>query len=339
MTAAYHEAFLQHSGLRQADPHRDMGQIAALIELVFADTLDRSGRRMVRDMRRMGDLGWLGWAVSFLWLPSVARLTGFVWEEEGRVVGNLGLSPVEGSPGRWVMANIAVHPDFRRRGIGKALVDAGLEKARQSGAETVLLQVDSENKSAQVLYAAEGFRPLTTRSTWRRSPESSYPLGTDSGTIRRRRTGEWRAQIKLAQLIHPEGLIWPHPTQATLFQPTLIGEILGWDRDAHWVWEENGSVLASLSVKQGSHPRSYRLILLVRPERRGEMEAVLLGRALQEMPLNLVSFVCDYPAGQSESAFEGYGFRKERTLTWMQIRLNEKAQVMQSPSDLKDQDI
>jgi ribosomal protein S18 acetylase RimI-like enzyme len=323
LTAAYHQVIQRESGLRMANPHRDMGQIAKLIELVFGDTLDQSGRRMVRDMRRMGELGWLGWAVSLLWLPSVARLTGFVWEEDGQVVGNLGLTPVDRSPERWVMANIAVHPDHRRRGIGKALVQAGLQRAEERGGTTVLLQVDSENRHAQELYAAEGFHPITIRSTWRRSPDRGVPLGIEPGPVRHRTPSEWRDQLQLARQIHPEGVVWPHPIQPSLFRPNFLGGLLGLEYDKHWVWMEDDRLLGSLSLQHGVHPRSYRIILLVQPEQRGHLEVGLLSRAFDALPLDVANLVLDYPADTSEEIFVEFGFRKERSLTWMQIQLGK----------------
>ncbi|MCH8337810.1 MAG: hypothetical protein IH858_03040, partial [Chloroflexi bacterium] len=56
-------------GLRPIDPQRDMGQVADLIEMAFSGDLDRTGRRMVREMRTLGRMGWVGWALSRVLLP------------------------------------------------------------------------------------------------------------------------------------------------------------------------------------------------------------------------------------------------------------------------------
>lgn len=321
MTAAYRGAMQSVSGLRLTDPYRDMGQIASLIELVFGDRLDRSGRRMVRDMRRMGELGWLGWIVSLIWLPSAARLTGFVWEQDGSVVGNLGLSAVEGAPGRWVMANIAVHPDFRRRGIGRGLVRAGLEWVQRKGGQTVLLQVDSENQTAQQLYAAEGFRSLTVRVVWRRSPGRRSTTGFLPSQLRRREAREWGDHFQLAQQVYPEGTVWPYPNTPSLFRPSLLGGLLGLDRQKHWVWEENRDLIGAISLQHGAQSGTYRVLLIVEPERRGEIEPALLACAFEALPIDAAYLTLDYPAGCCEEVFGEFGFRKERVLTWMQIQL------------------
>ncbi len=52
---------------------------------------------------------------------------------------------------------LAVDPDVRRRGIGRALVRAGATHARERGAATMVLNVWVGNEAAIALYEAEGF--------------------------------------------------------------------------------------------------------------------------------------------------------------------------------------
>lgn len=53
---------------------------------------------------------------------------------------------------------LAVDPDRRRSGIGRALIDAAIELARDRQARKLNLRVLSTNAPAQALYAAAGFR-------------------------------------------------------------------------------------------------------------------------------------------------------------------------------------
>ena len=46
---------------------------------------------------------------------------GFVWEEDGSIIGNATLLQSD-IPNRYLVANVAVHPDYRRRGIAKGLM-------------------------------------------------------------------------------------------------------------------------------------------------------------------------------------------------------------------------
>jgi ribosomal-protein-alanine N-acetyltransferase len=67
--------------------------------------------------------------------------------------------------------NLAVSPEFRRRGVGEALLSAGLVAFRRSRTEEVLLEVRESNTSARALYSRHGFRPVGQRSAYYRNPK------------------------------------------------------------------------------------------------------------------------------------------------------------------------
>jgi ribosomal-protein-alanine N-acetyltransferase len=67
--------------------------------------------------------------------------------------------------------NLAVSPEFRRRGVGEALLSAGLASFRRSRMEEVFLEVRESNTSARALYARHGFRPVGQRSAYYRNPK------------------------------------------------------------------------------------------------------------------------------------------------------------------------
>ena len=92
--------------------------------------------------------------------PSVAVL---VAEENGEVVGYAytGLEgrdymSLRGPAG--VLHDIAVEPDRRGRGIGRALLDAALVFLKERGAPRVVLSTADRNEPAQRLFASAGFR-------------------------------------------------------------------------------------------------------------------------------------------------------------------------------------
>ncbi len=66
--------------------------------------------------------------------------------------------------------NLAVAPEFRRRGIGGELLEAGLEAFQRRRAHEVFLEVRESNRSAQALYLARGFRPVGQRASYYRNP-------------------------------------------------------------------------------------------------------------------------------------------------------------------------
>lgn len=53
--------------------------------------------------------------------------------------------------------NLAVHPTFRNRGVGRYLLIQGLEEARRKGAKLATLEVRPSNLAARRLYASLGF--------------------------------------------------------------------------------------------------------------------------------------------------------------------------------------
>ena len=66
--------------------------------------------------------------------------------------------------------NLAVAPESRRRGIGGALLDAGLATFRRRKVDEVFLEVRESNISAQALYVGHGFRPVGQRASYYRNP-------------------------------------------------------------------------------------------------------------------------------------------------------------------------
>ncbi|MCH8206035.1 MAG: GNAT family N-acetyltransferase [Chloroflexi bacterium] len=64
----------------------------------------------------------------------------------------------------WV-AMTGVHPDYRSRGLGRAVVVAGMEYLKAMAVDTIELEVDSENEPATKLYLGLGFRPVA-HGTW-----------------------------------------------------------------------------------------------------------------------------------------------------------------------------
>jgi [ribosomal protein S18]-alanine N-acetyltransferase len=63
------------------------------------------------------------------------------------------------------LLNIAVHPDYRQRGIARAMIEDMISFARSANKSYVFLEVRRSNSTAQALYASMGFFPVCT---WRR---------------------------------------------------------------------------------------------------------------------------------------------------------------------------
>jgi len=66
--------------------------------------------------------------------------------------------------------NLAVTPDARRRGIGSALLHAGLDHCTRHHVTAVFLEVRESNRQARALYGAHGFRAVGQRAGYYRNP-------------------------------------------------------------------------------------------------------------------------------------------------------------------------
>lgn len=80
----------------------------------------------------------------------------FVAEEEGRLVGMSMLYP---STGKRIYVNASVHPDFRRRGVGRVLLERVIEEARQRGAQQAMADFGVADEGARGFAVACGFLP------------------------------------------------------------------------------------------------------------------------------------------------------------------------------------
>ena len=68
------------------------------------------------------------------------------------------------------LLTLAVPPDARRQGRGRALMAAFHAEAAARGASTALLEVSAENAAARALYAAEGYAEIGRRKGYYRAP-------------------------------------------------------------------------------------------------------------------------------------------------------------------------
>ncbi len=75
-------------------------------------------------------------------------------ESQGRIAGYILFWLL---PGEIDIHNIAVHQDFRRRGLGRGLLENVIAKARERGSTRITLEVRKSNAVAQRLYQAVGF--------------------------------------------------------------------------------------------------------------------------------------------------------------------------------------
>jgi ribosomal-protein-alanine N-acetyltransferase len=93
------------------------------------------------------------------------------------LLGYAGLLAPAGS-GQADIQTIAVSPDARRHGLGRALVVALLDEARARQSGEVFLEVRADNPTARALYESLGFEQIAVR------PRYYQPDGVDAHIMR-----------------------------------------------------------------------------------------------------------------------------------------------------------
>jgi ribosomal-protein-alanine N-acetyltransferase len=68
---------------------------------------------------------------------------------------------------------VAVHPDHRRLGLARRVLEALLRLASQAGAERATLEVSSANAPAIALYTSLGFKDVAVRRAYYRNGEDA----------------------------------------------------------------------------------------------------------------------------------------------------------------------
>jgi len=67
--------------------------------------------------------------------------------------------------------NVAVHPQHRRRGLARHLLEEALETGKRSGCRAAFLEVRESNKIARHLYESMGFREAGKRRSYYSKPQ------------------------------------------------------------------------------------------------------------------------------------------------------------------------
>lgn len=68
------------------------------------------------------------------------------------------------------MMNVAVHPDFRRQGVGESLILALVEQLKSLDSHSLTLEVRASNAPARALYEKLGFSQVGLRKNYYRNP-------------------------------------------------------------------------------------------------------------------------------------------------------------------------
>jgi ribosomal protein S18 acetylase RimI-like enzyme len=314
--------------LRPFDVRRDLGPVADLVERCFADTLDAEGERYLQQMRSAANnptfMRWAAAAAEWASIP----LSGYVWEEAGKLVGNISLIPFNVLGQRfYLIANVAVHPNYRRQGIARSLTIQSIKHSRQRGAPATWLHVREGNVAAIDLYRSLGFVERARRTTWHSQPGAPPAVLAPQINIVSRSSQHWKNQQVWLRAAYPPEVTWHLQINFKSLRPGLVGALLRMVNSSpirQWsavrqgellgvlTWQSNRGFADNLWLAAPTQPRD--------PALSNEAISALLAYARQHLsPRKLLTL--DYPAHQASEVIQPAGFREHQTLIWMSLSL------------------
>ena len=311
--------------LRSLHPIQDLNEVADLIELCFKGAMDDDGKDYIQYLRKMArDAKNTYWGTGSL-QRAYAPLQGFVFEVDGRIVGNLSMLPYrKNGEFIYLIANVAVHPDYRRRGIARRLTAKALSHARKKSAASAWLQVRDDNSAAQKLYTDMGFLERGRRSTWtlkfKNYQEFNLKKRLKSG---KRNSDEWLLHKQLLDEIYPNDIRWNLGYKEERFQHGVLAAISRFINGvwiSHWAIRRDNDLLGILSLERTSL-FSDNLWIATTEEYETDIIPIAVDHFHRTSPTRRPMTV-NYPVNRAEETFLNLGFEKNHTLIWMEEPTN-----------------
>jgi ribosomal protein S18 acetylase RimI-like enzyme len=314
-------------GLHPFDPRHHMRGVAELVGSVFADEMDAHGRSMMREMEAVGRLSPILGSLLSMGLFE-GFVSGFVWIEDEKIVGNVTIQCVDPVGSRWRISNVAVAPNYRGRGIAGQIMLASLREVAERGGSWTLLQVRTDNPTAYGLYQKLGFTDVCQDGTWRLPAQPPpAPEPPPDAELRHLHPIAWEPRLELARASHSELAGWLGAVRESDYRvdwggwaAEALGKAVGLQVVDRWGVMEDGRLLGAVETRASIRGETHRLRFAVRPAARGRLEAALVARGLLSLAVAprrpvVVEHSGDHIEGVS--ALEAAGFRPQRTLLTM----------------------
>ena len=141
-------------------------------------TIAKMSREHLSEVASIEEMSFsLPWSLESLELMLTEQASALVALEDGRVLGYVGMMCVldEGQ-----IINVAVHPDARRRGVGRRLMEAAQTYAKERGIVFLSLEVRESNIAARSLYSSLGWEEQGIRKGFYSHPVENACVMTKS---------------------------------------------------------------------------------------------------------------------------------------------------------------
>jgi len=302
----------------------DLTAVADLVEVCFSDHMDAEGRAYLQNIRRMGREGNPYYLDAVSPESSPMPFHGFVWEENGKIVGNITLIYLRKKDQNiYFIANVAVAEAYRGRGIARKLTERALQHAREHRGKTVMLQVREDNPAAIHIYASLGFDEMTRRTNWSFAARPEEANHSSAVRIRPRSSESWPQQKRWLEELYPEKVTWFLPFQLAKHEPGLLKSISRWlDMEPMHFWEaKEGNRLIGLASLERINSFQDYLWLATSPAYEETALSALLAH-IGHQASNPFTILANYPAHRAVGAFQNAGMKEVNTLIWMENKLS-----------------
>lgn len=313
-----------HPKIRKLSLKTDLNQAADLIDLCFGYQMDQDGHDYLRHIRNVAagrkSVRWVDGSNERISMP----LFGYVWMEGSRLVGNVSLSPFQWKK-KWfyLIANVAVHPDYRRRGIAKLLTLQAVQHAKFQQVDGLWLHVKEFNTVAINLYKKLGFEKVAVRHQWRTidylHPGGGNGVDPEIHVIPRMRK-DWDSHSQWFESTYPVDLQWYFGLYRDDIAPGFLRTVeryLLYDQVMHHFSAYAGNQLVGVLTQQPVAKRSHNIYLAVSP---GKYEIAATKNLLQfaaRMYGTQKVLRVNYPAERSGDYFSECNFSMQNSLIWM----------------------
>ncbi len=305
---------------------RDFEGIKEIFELSFTEEYQQREVDIVRKIEKIESVYPLVKLLSLFPNPYQHLFTVHVAESEGEIAGMAQMSPRNHSQTRWHVDNIAVHPNFRGKGIAQTLLNETFAWYSKRGAMRFTLEVDTSNAPAIKLYEKLAFRRYSSLYYYKMPPRTlAQYREMDSPEVhpglRERKASDTEAIWELYQSTIPPYIRVVDDRSPADFALTPMQQGTEWLKKSlkrsetiHWVVEDSqrGCLAAHLDMYAQLRNLPHVIQLTLSPGY-GDLAEPLLKFALQQLAkvsINPVLIGAYEPQRAKLDAIKSLGFKK-----------------------------
>lgn len=329
--------------------YRDFEAIKEIFSIAFDQEYSQRGVDIVHRISKYQKLYPVVKVLSLFENPYQHLFRVHICEVDGQVAGLCQISTRNKNASRWHIDNIAVHPQFRGRGVAKYLLNEVFTFYNQRGALRFTLEVDVKNTPAISLYEKIGFKTFTTLYYYKMTAEELInfrgdgPLEMPSG-LKSRTAGDIDQIVDLYKASIPSFIRTIEDKNVTDFSPgifrigtELLKRQMGKAEYFRWIYyeQENNRCVASIEVSAQHRALPHVIQLLVHPAYSKYTEPLLRYTLnfLAHFQLNSILIGSFKEQGDKIEAVQELGF-KEITADYQMVK--DSLQVVTLPAGLSD---